>query len=343
MGRIQEYFRRVVGAPDSNTASAAVSSGTASAPAAAVPDDGAPARRVPADPGDLTVPAAMAYTSGARGGEVRRRIESHGMSHVGKVRQTNEDHFVVASLQRSVQVRQTNLEDPAIFDRLCGPKAYLFAVADGVGGRSDGQLASGMAVETIVEYLGETVASYHGAGAIEERDFLEPLRHAVQRAHDRLLSTFRLQGHGGPATTLTIALLVWPRAFIVHVGDSRAYHRHDAELRRLTRDQTIGALMVDEHGMSEEQVQQAGLDNVLASALGAEDMTPAVEVIELAPGDALLLCTDGLTRHVSEERIAAVLHGATDAEASCRELVELALEEGGRDNITAIVARMLPG
>ena len=133
-----------------------------------------------------------------------------------------------------------------------------------------------MAVETVVEYLGETVASYHGVGAAEERDFLEPLGRAVQRAHDKLRDTFRSQGRRGPATTLTIALLVWPRAFLVHVGDSRAYHGRGGRLRRLTRDQTMGAFLVEEHGMSEQQAAAAGLNDVLSSAIGAEDMTPVV-------------------------------------------------------------------
>ena len=325
MGRIQDYWRRVVGAPG----------------AAARPEEPIPERAVQIrvdEEGEQ--PPALPF--GAPADEVRRRIESHGLSHVGKVRPSNEDHFVIASLQRSVQVRQTNLEDREIFDRLRGPKAYLFVVADGVGGVSGGRVASGMAVETVVEYLGETVASYHGAGAAEERDFLEPLSRAVHRAHDKLRDTFRSQGRRGPATTLTIALLVWPRAFLVHVGDSRAYHGRGGRLSRLTRDQTMGAFLVDERGMSEQQAAAAGLNDVLSSAIGAEDMTPAVGVIDLEPGDVLLLCTDGLTKHVSEEQIAGVLARVTDVEASCRELVDMALAGGGRDNVTTIVVRALP-
>src|SRR5262252_1869165 len=169
--------------------------------------------------------------------DARRLIESFGMSHTGNVRKVNEDHFVAAALQRAVQIRQTNLDDTHVFDRLSGPRAYLYAVADGVGGSAGGKVASAIAVATIVEYLGEAVGAYNGYGADQLKDFPEHLRTAVQRAHEHLVETFRLQDRNGPATTLTLAMVVWPRVYIVHVGDSRVYHLRGTTLRRLTRDQ----------------------------------------------------------------------------------------------------------
>jgi PPM family protein phosphatase len=283
------------------------------------------------------------HTTGSHGitsEDPRRRLESYGLSHVGKVREGNEDHFVIASLQRSLEVRQTNFEQRMLLDPLCGPKAYLFAVADGVGGQDGGKLASGLTIQTIVEYLSETVGSYHAVPAGQEQAFLDPLGHAVQRAQEKLLSTFGLP-QGGPSTTLTIALVVWPKAFIVHVGDSRAYRLSGGTLKRLTRDQTMGAFLVDEYKMSEEQVEQGGYNNVLSSAVGSPEMTPAVRELTLERGDILLLCTDGLTKHVSEERIASVLSRSSNPESSCRQLVDLALAGGGRDNVTVVVANTL--
>ena len=131
-----------------------------------------------------------------------------------------------------------------LFDRLSGPRAYLCAVADGVGESAGGRVASALAVATIVEYLGEAVGCYNGYGADHAKDFPEHLRAAVQRAHDNLVETFRLHTRDGPATTLTLAMIVWPCAYIVHVGDSRVYHLRDETLRRLTRDQTVGDAMV---------------------------------------------------------------------------------------------------
>ncbi|HEX7942518.1 MAG TPA: protein phosphatase 2C domain-containing protein, partial [Gemmatimonadaceae bacterium] len=274
--------------------------------------------------GDGPASRSMIYSSGAfvlgASDDQRRRLESFGISHVGKVREGNEDHFVIASLQRSLEIRQTNLEDRSVLDPLCGPKAYLYAVADGVGGQDGGRLASGITIQTIVEYLFETVGSYHAVLPGQEHAFKDPLRSAVQRAHDKLHSTFGLP-NGGPATTLTIVLVVWPEAFVVHVGDSRAYHLRGDKLRRLTRDQTMGAYLVAEYAMTEQQVEQQGFNNVLSSAVGAQEMQPAVSEMTLEPGDALVLCTDGLTKHVSEERIAGVISQAVNAEAGCRKLV----------------------
>ena len=322
MGKLADIWKQVTGEQE------AVPAGPETPPLA----DEAP-RRMP-----IMSPGAVAV--GATNDDQRRRLESYGLSHVGKVREGNEDHFVVASLQRSLEVRQTNLEDRALLDPLCGPKAYLFAVADGVGGQAGGALASGITLQSIVQYLSETVGSYHAVPMGEEHAFLDPLRAAVQRAHDKVIATFGL-AQGGPATTLTIALVVWPHAFIVHVGDSRAYQFRAGKLERLTRDQTMGAFMVAEMAMSEKQVEQGGYNNVLASAVGARDMTPAVSDVQLQQGDVLVLCTDGLTKHVTEEQIADVLNRADSAEAACRELVDLALAGGGKDNVTVVVAHTL--
>ena len=162
----------------------------------------------------------------------------------------------------------------------------------------------------------------------------------MQRAHEKLRSTFGIP-QGGPSTTLTIALVVWPQAFVVHVGDSRAYLLRDGALKRLTRDQTMGAFLMDEYKMTEKQVEQQGFNNVLSSAVGAQDMTPAVSAMKLEQGDSLVLCTDGLTKHVSEKQIADALGDAVNAEAGCRELIDLALAGGGKDNVTVVVATAL--
>jgi serine/threonine protein phosphatase PrpC len=304
-----------------------------------------PVRPAPPPVADARPPRSMIFTSGnfqlgSTTDDQRRRLESFGLSHVGMVREGNEDHFVIASLQRSLEIRQTNLEDRAVLDPLCGPKAYLYAVADGVGGLDGGRLASGLTIKTIVEYLSETVGSYHAVAGGQEHAFLDPLNKAVQRAHDKLRSTFGIS-QGGPSTTLTIALVVWPQTFVVHVGDSRAYHVRGGTLKRLTRDQTMGAFLMDEYKMTEKQVEQQGFNNVLSSAVGAQDMTPAVSALTLEQGDSLVLCTDGLTKHVSERQIAKVLADTASAEAGCRELVDLALAGGGRDNVTVVVANAL--
>ena len=263
------------------------------------------------------------------------RLDCHGLSHTGRVRRTNEDHFAIMSLQRSVQLLHTNLDDVDIIDRLSRPEAYVFVAADGVGGLVGGQFASGLAVHSVVEYLGEAVTCFRGSDVEEEHEFLDHLTRAVDRAHRRLREGF---GEKGPATTLTMVTLVWPRAYVVHVGDSRGYYLRRGRLRQFTRDQTIADMVVDQGKATEEQARELGLHNILASAVGAE-LAPAVGLIDLEPEDVLLLCTDGLTKHVPDERIAQLIAAAPDAESACRALLDDALERGGTDNVTVIVAR----
>ena len=270
-------------------------------------------------------------------GAAAPRLDCHGASHVGRVRETNEDSFAIIALQHAARLLQTNLEDTSVFDRLAQPAAHVFIAADGVGGIEGGEEASGLAVSTMVEYLSEAANCYQGTDAGQEQEFINRLTAGVERGHRRLIETYG-KGHG-PATTLTMVTLVWPRAYVVHVGDSRGYFLRGGRLRQFTSDQTMGNLLVDIGSVSEEQAKQRGLYNILSSALGT-DMAPTVGVVDLEPGDVLLLCTDGLTRHVPDARIAELLGAAPDAEAACGALVDEALEKGGRDNVTVIVARV---
>jgi len=275
------------------------------------------------------------------------RVDARGLTDVGKKRKGNEDHFVVLSLRRAVEVRDTSLSDPHAFDRLRGPEGWLFVVADGVGGQAGGELASETAVTTLAEFLGQAAGCFNRSDPDREHELLEQLEAAVHAAHRRIMETYG-GGRGrnaepGPATTLTLALLVWPRAYIVHVGDSRAFYLRKGRLRQLTRDQTTGEYMVSMGAWTEDQARAAPIGGTLVSAVGADEMTPSVGLVDLQPGDSLLLCTDGLTRHVSDEKISELLQRPTDAASACRELVDEALAGGGHDNITVVLARMTAG
>ena len=263
------------------------------------------------------------------------RVDASGLSHQGKVRSVNEDHFAIMTLQKAVQLRATNLNDTTLLDRLQKPEVYILVVADGVGGATGGKIASGIAVKSVVEYLAEAVGCVRDFDAEQENAFLEQLSHAVERGHDRLKEMFQTQG--GPATTLTMMTLVWPRAYVVHVGDSRGYFLRRGTLKQFTRDQTMGNYLVDIGAVTEQHAEKAGLYNVLSSAVGG-DLVPTIGVVDLADGDAVLLCTDGLTKHVSDERIAAIL-ASQSAEASAHTLIDAALEGGGTDNVTVVVAK----
>jgi len=266
------------------------------------------------------------------------QVDACGLTDVGRKRKANEDHFVIVSLRKAAEVRQTNVSDPRVFERLQGQEALLFIVADGVGGRAGGAMASETAVTSLVEYLADAAVCVHGLDPDREHELLERLESAVRKTHQRIL----VEGGGrgqGMATTLTMAVLVWPRAYLLHVGDSRAFYLHKGRLKQLTRDQTTGEYMVDAGAWTEEQARKAPTASALVSALGSDDLTVAVGLVDLQPGDVLLLCSDGLTRHVPDERIAEVLGRAADAQSACRELVADALDGGGSDNITVVVAR----
>ena len=264
-------------------------------------------------------------------------VDACGLTDVGKVRQQNQDQFAIAQLTRSLLVAQTSLEDVSAFDRFGQTAAHLFVVADGVGGVAGGELASGTAVQALTQYIAQTAGCYYTVDVTGEHEFLDRLEQAAHHAHDRVRA-FSPKGQG-PATTLTMVTLLWPRAYIVHIGDSRGYHLRGERLRQFTRDQTMGELLVDEGVVTEEQARDSGLDNVLASAVGAE-ISPSIGVLDLQYDDALLLCSDGLTKHVTDEQITALLQHAGDAAAACERLVQAALDGGGSDNVTVVVARM---
>jgi len=265
------------------------------------------------------------------------RVEAAGLSHVGKIRATNEDHFAIMTIQKSVRLRATNLQDTTILNGLGGPEVHIFVVADGAGGKARGELASGVAVRSVVEYLAEAVNCVQDFDFDRETAFLDILYTAVLRGHERLKKMFPTPG--GAATTLTMVTLVWPRAYVVHAGDSRGYFLRSSVLKQFTRDQTWGDDLVDRGAVTEQEAQKAGWYNVLSSEVGGS-LSPNVGVIDLAEGDTLLLCTDGLTKHVPDDRIAALLV-AGSAESAAQSLIDAALEAGGRDNVTAVVARAI--
>lgn len=267
-------------------------------------------------------------------------VDVFGLSDVGLKRTRNEDHFVIATLRKEIALRQSNLEDTSVFEAAKSTEAQLLAVADGVGGVAGGDLASRTAVTSLVAYLNTTMSCFNNLDVDAEHDFMEKLEASVQSAHQNVREAYGRQSRP-PATTLTMITLIWPRAYVVHVGDSRAMYLHNGWLRPLTRDQTMGEAMVDAGAMTEEQAARSSLSQTLYSALGGQDMLPSVGLVDFAAGDVLLMCSDGLTKHVSDARISEVLSLPWTAEMMAKTLVQDALAGGGSDNVTVIVARMI--
>ena len=266
-------------------------------------------------------------------------IDAFGLTDRGLVREGNEDHFLIARVSKSIEVLQTSLAADQVTHDLAGAVGYLLAVADGVGGGPEGELASERTLATMLSYIGKAASCFQSLDTSAEHALFEMLETAVHDIHAGLVREYGGVTSELPATTLTLVLLVWPRAYHIQLGDSRAYVRRGGRLQRLTRDQTLGEYMVSVGAWTEEKARMASTAETLSSAIGGSELEPVVGLIDLAPGDSLLLCTDGLTKHVSDERIASALAEAEAAEATSRRLVRDALAGGGTDNVTVVVVR----
>lgn len=268
------------------------------------------------------------------------QLDLFGLTHPGKFRAENQDHFLVATVHPEVVVHGTSL---AHTDRLPlrGQRlATILLVADGVGGSSGGADASRLATETITAYVSSSLRSYHAAGTSDDQAFLDALRAAALTAHETVSVESAIHGDARMATTLTLGIVVWPWLYVVQVGDSRAYLCCNGALRQVTRDQTMAQDLVDQGVLPRERMADSPYNHVLSSAIGGSAATPVVTRIDIrGVSPVILLCSDGLTKHVSDKEIEQHLLGMESSEQVCRDLLELSLKRGGSDNITLVVGR----
>ena len=265
-------------------------------------------------------------------------IDFYGLTHAGKVRPANEDHFLICALRRQAVVLQSSLPDAALGSRT-DRVALMAMVADGVGGAAAGDEASRLAVEAVTAYVTDSMACYYRAGEPDEA-FAAALERAAMQCHASLVARAAADPRlRGMATTLTLWLGVWPRAYLLQVGDSRCYRLRDGVLTQLSRDQTVAQVLVDSGVFPRVEAAHPRLAHTLSSAIGGPDTEPRVTHLTQQWGDVGLLCSDGLTRHVPDARIRERLATLGSARAMCEALVQDALDGGGRDNITAVVGR----
>jgi serine/threonine protein phosphatase PrpC len=267
-------------------------------------------------------------------------LDLFGITHVGKVRTENQDHFLVATVHPELVIHETSLPAAAPLPIHGTRLATVMLVADGVGGSAGGREASQLAIETITRYVSSTLRCYHAAGSSQEEEFVSALRAAALEAHSAVRAESAARADAKRmATTLTLFIAVWPWAYVVQVGDSRCYHYHNGTLAQLTKDQTIAQDLVDQGVLAPERVSKSPFSNVLASAIGADEALPVVTRVKMDGRGVFLLCSDGLTKHVGDSEISAELKALESSEQSCRRLLDLALERGGSDNITVLIAR----
>jgi protein phosphatase len=291
----------------------------------------------------VTVPDAL---TAALAADLRPRddeLDLFGLTHQGLVRRENQDHFLIGTLHRELAVHGSSL--PAMNQLvLRGDRFATFAVvADGVGGSVGGAAASRRAVETITNYVQFTLRCFAVADPRHESPFIEALRGAAIDADTavRALRTddWEQRGGGGPATTLTLTIGVWPRAYVLQVGDSRCYVHGDGALRCLTRDQTVAQDLLDRGELTAAEAARSPLQHMLTSAIGGRVTSAVVTALDLQRESVFLLCSDGLTRHVSDAELAECLGALSSAQQACNDLLRVALERGGQDNITIVIGR----
>jgi serine/threonine protein phosphatase PrpC len=269
-------------------------------------------------------------------------IDIYGLTHPGKVRKDNQDHFLVCALHKSATVQHSSLPLENISP---GSQrvALLMMVADGVGGGHRGEEASRLALEGVTRYVTSCMACYYGTASNDDAEFYSALQEVAKQCHTDLVRRGEEDpDYRGMATTLTLYLGVWPRGYLLQVGDSRCYMLRDGELTQITRDQTMAQAMVDVGAMEATEAADSDLAHRLTSSIGGHETHPKVTRVDLTWGNVLLLCSDGLTRHVSDERIRDVLRSMTSAKQACETLVQEALDDGGSDNVTVVVGRTLP-
>jgi len=254
---------------------------------------------------------------------LRSRVQSVGLTDTGKVREHNEDSIA--------------------WDGDIG----LFVLADGMGGYNAGEVASGIAVKTIVNLVREAFAGQELEGIDKATGLHRPsivLRDAIARANKIIHQTSKSQSQcEGMGTTVVSALFYDNRVALAHVGDSRMYRLRKEAFEQLTMDHSLLQELLDRGFYSPEEAQRATNKNYVTRALGVEP-TVDVEVHEHAvePGDWLVLCSDGLTDMVEDEDIHLTISTfGANLDTVARQLVQLANDSGGRDNISVMLTQVV--
>lgn len=266
-------------------------------------------------------------------------IDVYGLTHQGLVRPSNQDHFLIGSLRQRLDVRESSLpnlaELPVAEDRL----ATLMMVADGVGGGQKGEAASQLALEELTQFITRSVRCYYSADT-GDSDFTQALEAGAIECHRAVLERAGADpAFAGMATTLTLWIGVWPWCYLVQVGDSRYYQYREGSLNQISRDQTMAQDLLDSGVFAKAVGANSPLANVLTSSIGGRQTAPVIKRLANSWSTVHLLCSDGLSKHVPDERIAERIGAMKSARQGCEDLLQDALDGGGTDNITITLAR----
>lgn len=246
------------------------------------------------------------------------KLEIASLSHIGKVRQNNED--ALGYFEPSGQQEKAD-------------KGTMFVVADGMGGHRGGEIASNLAVKTII-------SSYY---AHENGDPVKSLEAAFAKANKAILERSQTDASLlGMGTTCTAMVVRNGKAYFAHVGDSRAYVMRDGTLEQLTEDHSLVGEMVRSGIISDEDAQHHPKRNVITRSMGSHEELPIdfpSSPYDISAGDIFLLCSDGLTSLVTDEEVGGIL-GKKPPEDAVNALVDLANDKGGKDNVTVQIVKV---
>jgi protein phosphatase len=256
-------------------------------------------------------------------------ISAYGQTDLGLVRKNNEDSFLIADLTEGAERAGSSALDFA-----AGERGGLLMVADGMGGAEAGEVASRMAVELVCRYL-------QSERFDNRQTFVASLKNSIERANLNIQQEGEKNGERkGMGTTLTAAGVFGGELFFAQVGDSRGYLVRNDSIVQMTQDQSLVAHLVASGVLTPEKAKVDRRRNVILQALGAQKQVDvAVSVVELKRGDCAVLCSDGLSGKVEAEEMIGILKGAAGADEACGQLIDLAKQRGGEDNITVIIAR----
>jgi protein phosphatase len=294
-----------------------------------------------ADTVEILLARTLSRPLGPDTGSSRVQVDLAAQTHQGLVRSANEDHYLVMRFGRTLETLLTSLapdQAPVRAQEL----GYGLLVADGMGGAAGGEMASRLAITTLVGLMLHTPDWILSDEPQDVERVIQRLADHYRRIHE-LLSD---QGQADPnlvgmGTTMTLAVSLGASLVIGHIGDSRAYLFRDGNLYQLTRDHTWVQALVDRGHIPAEKAARHPLRHVLIRSLGGREnnVEGDFQRVGLADGDQLLLCTDGLTNMVGDAAIASFLGGAATSNDACQALVAAALEKGGKDNVTVALAR----
>jgi serine/threonine protein phosphatase PrpC len=258
------------------------------------------------------------------------RVRLFGRTDVGRIREHNEDNFLIADLSQSQRGLMENIRTHVV-----GPAGTLFAVCDGMGGAAAGEVASKLAVDIIYEQM------QAGGPPRHREELARRLVRAVEVAGMRIFAEAKLdRNRRGMGTTATAAALVDEYLFLAQVGDSRAYLLRGDKLELVTRDQSLVNQLIEAGQLTEEEAENFEHSNIILQALGTADTVQVdLTVVKLRQGDTLMMCSDGLSGMVRLEELRQALLQNPEPIDVCKVLTDKANEAGGHDNITVIVAK----